>query len=62
VHGGELSGVLADHSGEQAAALMTSYGKIVSAAVENGLDCLIHTFGNKSAAREVKEKWREKEG
>jgi hypothetical protein len=41
---------------------MTSYGKIVSAAVENGLDWLIHTFGNESAAREVKEKWREKEG
>ena len=41
---------------------MTSYGKIVSAAVENGLDWLIHAFGNESAAREVKEQWREKEG
>jgi saccharopine dehydrogenase-like NADP-dependent oxidoreductase len=41
---------------------MTSYGKIVSAAVETGLDWLIHTFGNESAAREVKEKWREKGG
>jgi hypothetical protein len=39
---------------------MTSYGKIVSAAVETGLDWLIHTFGNESAAREVKEKWRER--
>jgi hypothetical protein len=39
---------------------MTSYGKIVSAAVETGLDWPIHTFGNESAAREVREKWREK--
>jgi hypothetical protein len=44
----------------QAAALMTSYGKIVSAAVETGVDWLIHIFGNESA--EVKEKWREKGG
>jgi hypothetical protein len=35
---------------------MTSNGKIVSGAVENRLDWLIHTFGNESAAREVKEK------
>jgi hypothetical protein len=41
---------------------MTSSGKIVSAAVETGLDWLIHTFGNESAAREVREKWREKGG
>jgi hypothetical protein len=41
---------------------MTSYGTIASAAVETGLDWLIHTFGNESAAREVKEKWREKGG
>ena len=61
VHGGDLSGVRGPLR-RQVAALMTSYGKIVSAAVENGLDWLIHTFGNESAAREVKEKWREKEG
>jgi hypothetical protein len=43
-------------------ALMTVLWKIVSAAVDNGLDWLIHTFGNESAAREVEEKWRDKEG
>lgn len=31
---------------------------VVSAAVDNGLDWLIHTFGNERAAREVEEKWR----
>lgn len=31
---------------------------VVSAAVDNGLDWLIHTFGNDRAAREVEEKWR----
>jgi hypothetical protein len=41
---------------------MTPYGTIVSAAVETGVDSLIHTFGNESAAREMKEKWREKGG
>jgi hypothetical protein len=39
-----------------------SYGKLASAAVETGLDWLIQTVGNESAAREVKEKWREKGG
>jgi hypothetical protein len=29
---------------------------------ENGLAWLIDIFGNESAARDVKEKWREKEG
>jgi hypothetical protein len=41
---------------------MTSYGRIVSAALETGLDWLIHSFGNESAACGVKEKWREKGG
>jgi hypothetical protein len=31
---------------------------VVSAAVDNGLDWLIHTFGNERAAREVEDKWR----
>ena len=34
---------------------------VASAAVDNGLDWLIHTFGNERAAREIEEKWREKE-
>ena len=45
-----------------AAVLMVLIWKIVSRAVDNGMDWLIHTFGNKSAAREVEEKWREKGG
>lgn len=31
---------------------------VVSAAVDNGLDWLIHTFGNERAAREIEDKWR----
>lgn len=42
--------------------LMIVLWKIVSAAVENGLDWLIHTFGNERAVREVEEKWRKREG
>ncbi len=45
-----------------AAVLMTVIWKVVSRAVDNGLDWLIHTFGNEQAAREVEERWREKEG
>ena len=45
-----------------AAVLMTVIWKVVSRAVDNSLDWLIHTFGNEQAAREVEEKWREKEG
>jgi hypothetical protein len=41
---------------------MTSYGKIVSAAVETGLDWLIHTFGDEErrarSEREVAREWR----
>ena len=33
---------------------------VVSGAVENGLDWLIHTFGNERAAREVEEKWKQR--
>lgn len=32
---------------------------VVSGAVDNGVDWLIHTFGNETAARKVEEKWRE---
>ena len=45
-----------------AVALMVVIWKVVSGAVENGLDWLIHNFGNERAARKVEEKWREKEG
>jgi hypothetical protein len=45
-----------------AAALATVIWKVVSGAVDNGLDWLVHTFGNESAAGKVEEKWREKEG
>lgn len=31
---------------------------VVSAAVENGLDWMIHTFGNDRAARQIEDKWR----
>jgi fatty acid desaturase len=33
---------------------------VVSGAVDNGVDWLIHTFGNESARAEVEEKWRER--
>lgn len=49
---GAIAGVLL------AIALATVIWKVVSAAVENGLDWLIHTFGNERAARKVEEKWR----
>lgn len=45
-----------------AVGLMTIIWKVVSGAVDNGLDWLIHTFGNERAARQVEEKWRQKEG
>lgn len=45
-----------------AALLMMVLWKVVSAAVENGLDWLIDTFGNERAAHEVEEKWRKREG
>jgi hypothetical protein len=35
--------------------------KIVSRAVDNGLDCLIHTFGNEQAAKIIEQKWRSRE-
>ena len=41
-----------------AAALWILVWRIVSRAVDNGLDWLIHTFGNDRAVREVEEKWR----
>ena len=44
-----------------AGAVMVVIWKVVSGAVGNGLDWLIHTFGNERAAREVEEKWRTRE-
>ena len=44
-----------------AVVLMVLMWKIVSRAVDNGMDWLIHTFGNERAAREVEAKWRKKE-
>lgn len=41
-----------------AVGLMSILWKIVSAAVDNGLDWLIHTFGNDQAAAKIEEKWR----
>jgi cobalamin biosynthesis protein CbiD len=34
---------------------------IVSRAVDNGLDWLIHTFSNDQAAKRVEQKWRSRE-
>ena len=39
-----------------AAALLAVVWKVVSAAVDNGLDWLIETFGNESARRELGER------
>ena len=44
-----------------AAVLMKLIWTVVSAAVENAMDWLIHTFGNETAAKEVEEKWRHRE-
>jgi hypothetical protein len=44
-----------------AGALMVVIWKVVSGAVDNGLDWLIHKFGNERAAREVEEKWRRRD-
>lgn len=34
---------------------------VVSGAVDNGVDWLVHTFGNEQAAREVEDKWRNRD-
>jgi hypothetical protein len=44
-----------------AIAMMAVIWKVVSGAVENGLDWLIHTFGNERAARQVEEKWKKRD-
>lgn len=41
-----------------ACALVVVIWKIVGAAFDNGLDWLIHSFGNNQAAARVEEKWR----
>ena len=40
-----------------AAVLWVLIWKVVGGAVENGLDWLIHNFGNEEAAKRVEEKW-----
>jgi hypothetical protein len=44
-----------------AGALLVVIWKIVSAAVDNGMDWLIHTFRNDQAAKRVEQKWRNRE-
>jgi hypothetical protein len=44
-----------------AGVLLVVIWKIVSAAVDNGMDWLIHTFGNDQAAKRVEQKWRSRE-
>lgn len=39
--------------------LMKLIWTVVSSAVDNGVDWLVHTFGNESARAEVEKKWRE---
>jgi hypothetical protein len=41
-----------------AGVLLVVIWKIVSAAVDNGMDWLIHTFGNDQAAKRIEQKWR----
>ena len=41
-----------------AIAVMTVLWKVFSKAFDNGLDWLIHTFGNEQAAKKIEEKWR----
>jgi hypothetical protein len=48
VAGGVLFGLL----------LLSLIWKIVSRAVDNGLDWMIHNFGNEQATRRIEEKWR----
>ena len=35
--------------------------KVFSKAFDNGLDWLIHTFGNEQAAKKIEEKWRSRQ-
>ena len=44
-----------------ATVLMKLVWTVISAAVENGMDWFIHTFGNDRAARQVEEKWEHRE-
>jgi hypothetical protein len=44
-----------------AVALMIFIWRVVSRAVDNGMDWLIHTFGNDQAAKRVEQKWRSRE-
>lgn len=41
-----------------AVVVMVVIWRVVSRAVDNGLDWLIHTFGNDRAASRIEEKWR----
>ena len=52
VIGAAVAGVLL------AAALWVALWQVVSRAVDNLLDWLIHTFGNPEAAKRIEEKWR----
>ena len=44
-----------------AAAVTTVLWKVFSSAFDNGLDWLIHTFGNEQAAKRIEEKWRQQD-
>ena len=44
-----------------AAALWIVLWRVVSGAVDNGLEWLIQNFGNEEAARRVEEKWRRRD-
>ena len=41
-----------------AVVVMVMIWRVVSRAVDNGLDWLIHTFGNDPADSRIEEKWR----
>lgn len=42
--------------------LMKIIWTVLSRAVENSLDWLIHSFGNEQAAKKVEEKWKQRGG
>ena len=41
-------------------AVITVAWKVFSRAFDNGLEWLIHTFGNEQAAKKIEEKWRQR--
>jgi hypothetical protein len=57
-----VAGIIGGIALALALALLVAIWKIVSRAVDDGLNWVIHGFGNEAAARHIEEKWRRRTG